>query len=124
MKTTTKHIVRLVLALCLVYYMPCMIRLITGYPCPACGTRRAISLLMQGDFIASLQMNPYGAIVVVVGVLSLLTALFKIQFMLRLWRWLHQDRDRLLKLILLVVVLFLMLLNWWWNIEKYNCSSI
>ncbi len=38
----------------------CPFRWISGIPCPACGTTRAILLLLQGEVSASLRMNPYG----------------------------------------------------------------
>ncbi len=41
----------------------CPIRLATGYPCPFCGTTRAICALSQGHLRSSLLYNPFGLIV-------------------------------------------------------------
>lgn len=38
----------------------CIFRNLTGAPCPACGTIRAILLALRGDFFSSLSTNPYG----------------------------------------------------------------
>ena len=44
----------------------CPFRLVTGYPCPFCGTTRAVGSLLLGDVSASLALNPLGLVFVVV----------------------------------------------------------
>jgi hypothetical protein len=39
------------------FAIPCLFRLLTGIPCPACGLSRAFVLLLQLDIWAALQMN-------------------------------------------------------------------
>ena len=43
----------------------CPFRLVTGYPCPFCGTTRAVGSLLLGDFSASVALNPLGIVVAV-----------------------------------------------------------
>lgn len=38
----------------------CPIRLLTGVPCPACGTTRSIGALCEGKFAESWKLNPLG----------------------------------------------------------------
>jgi len=38
----------------------CPIRLLTGIPCPACGTTRSIGALCEGNFAESWRLNPLG----------------------------------------------------------------
>jgi hypothetical protein len=38
----------------------CLFKNMTGFPCPSCGTTRAILLLLQGEPIQSIAMNPLG----------------------------------------------------------------
>lgn len=38
----------------------CPIRLLTGIPCPACGTTRSIGALCEGKFTESWRLNPLG----------------------------------------------------------------
>lgn len=38
----------------------CPIRLLTGYPCPACGTTRSIGCITIGRFNDAWQLNPLG----------------------------------------------------------------
>ena len=38
----------------------CTFRLLTGHPCPMCGSTRAVCALAAGDLHAALQLNPLG----------------------------------------------------------------
>lgn len=40
----------------------CPFRLITGYPCPACGTTRSICAISLGNFSRAWELNPLGFI--------------------------------------------------------------
>lgn len=37
----------------------CPMKLMLGIPCPGCGMTRATLLLLQGKFLASMEMNPF-----------------------------------------------------------------
>ncbi len=45
----------------------CPLRLITGYPCPACGTTRSAELLLVGQFRAALWYQPAILLLVLFG---------------------------------------------------------
>lgn len=36
----------------------CPIKLLSGLPCPGCGTTRAIGMVLDGDMIGGIMMNP------------------------------------------------------------------
>ncbi|MDG5767898.1 DUF2752 domain-containing protein [Balneolales bacterium ANBcel1] len=38
----------------------CPFKLLTGMPCPSCGTARAVLLITEGDLFTSVMMNPLG----------------------------------------------------------------
>ena len=38
----------------------CPIRLLTGFPCPACGTTRSVGAISTGDFDLAWNLNPLG----------------------------------------------------------------
>jgi len=40
---------------------PCVWRAVTGWPCPGCGTTRAIVRLLQADLPGALALNPLAA---------------------------------------------------------------
>ena len=100
-------------------YSVCMIKNVTGFPCPSCGTTRAVQLLFKGNFIDSLVMNPFGIFVssamlllpiwIVFDLLSkkqtLYTFYYKMEFVLK-------QKKIAIPLIILVIM------NWIWNINK------
>lgn len=50
------------LAICAYFpdFMPrCLLRLVSGYDCPACGAQRAVRCFAAGDFAAGFWCNPY-----------------------------------------------------------------
>lgn len=40
------------------YMLPCLNKEIFGIDCPGCGIQRAISLILEGNFIAAFKMYP------------------------------------------------------------------
>ena len=40
------------------HQLPCAYNSLLGVDCPACGSQRALDLLLQGEFIASFKMFP------------------------------------------------------------------
>lgn len=46
---------------------PCLLNLVTGLPCPACGMTTSIALLVHGDVAAAWRANWAGAIVGLLG---------------------------------------------------------
>ena len=47
----------------------CIIKNVSGYPCPSCGTTRAVTLLLKGIFIESLGLNPIGIVVTIIMII-------------------------------------------------------
>ena len=98
----------------------CLIKKATGYPCPSCGTTRAIVFLTKGEFIASVQENPFGLLV---GFWMLFLpfwigydVVFKkatfYQFYLKTESVLRKPK-------VAVPLIFLVILNWIWNLYKH-----
>lgn len=40
------------------YMLPCLNKRILGVECPGCGLQRAVSLLLEGDFVGAFYMYP------------------------------------------------------------------
>lgn len=53
---------------------PCPLRRVTGFPCPTCGTLRALRLMIGGEWAAALRMQPLVVALAGVGVLFSLYA--------------------------------------------------
>lgn len=41
------------------WFPGCLIKLVTGFECPACGTQRMIHALLHGDIMTALLLNPF-----------------------------------------------------------------
>ena len=99
----------------------CPIKRLTHLPCSACGTTRAISLLLDGRLNESIQMNPLGLITILSCSLVLVASIRDL--LLQDWL-LERVYNQLIKLIychkiaVIVIVSILSLSNWCWNIYK------
>ena len=98
---------------------PCIFHTITGYPCPACGTRRALLILLNGNIYDSILVNPYGLLLV------LLTAIYLTGMTIDFIRkkdqfqsWLTRAERHLMNKYILASIILLTILNWIWNIHK------
>ena len=98
----------------------CIIKNVTGYACPSCGTTRAVQLFLQGNFGASLQMNPFGIIVAILMVISPVWILFDVITKKEtFYFWYKKAEGTIRKPWLASILIVLVLLNWIWNIYKH-----
>ena len=97
----------------------CLIKSISGVPCPSCGTTRSILELLDGHFITSLQWNPMGIIVLLIMVTSpiwiLIDLLFKKESFLRFY---GRAENQLKSKWIAIPAIGLVVINWIWNICK------
>ncbi len=97
----------------------CLIKSISGVPCPSCGTTRSILELLDGHFITSLQWNPMGLIVLLIMVISpvwiLIDLLFKKESFLRFY---GRAENQLKSKWIAIPAIGLVVINWIWNICK------
>lgn len=97
-----------------------MIKDVTGYPCPSCGTTRAIKLLLQQRWIDSLSMNPFGFIV---GLIMVIVPMWiVIDLVLKketFFKWYKKTETTVRIPLIAVILILLVLLNWIWNIYKH-----
>ncbi len=97
----------------------CIIKNVTGFPCPSCGTTRAIELLLNKEFIQSILMNPFGIIVgfgmLVVPFWILMDLISKREtFYLAYKKTEKKIQTKGIAIFLIVLVVC----NWIWNITK------
>jgi Protein of unknown function (DUF2752) len=100
-------------------FTTCIIKRATGYPCPSCGTTRAVASFFHGEFINSILLNPFGIIVASIMIVCPVWIVIDLlnnketfhTFYIRL-EIIIKKRKVALFLITLVV------LNWIWNFYK------
>lgn len=96
-------------------HLPCIFKLLTGIPCPGCGTVRSLQLLVHGDVVGSVLTNPLGLLLSLLAVAALVLVI----------RDAIRNDDLLYRLMhhrwpvwALVAVVLLTVANEWWNIAK------
>jgi hypothetical protein len=64
-------------------FLPCPIRVVTGYHCPGCGSLRAIHYLLHGNVATAMSLNPLMVLSIpVVGAMFLKPAWFSKRWVL------------------------------------------
>ncbi|MGO1597132.1 MAG: DUF2752 domain-containing protein [Sphingobacterium sp.] len=94
--------------------------MVTGYPCPSCGSTRAIHLFFEGRFTDAMMLNPLG--IVSLFLLVFIVALLVIDVLAKK-DFYYQSYERLGKLLkeqhkLSAVLIVLVIANWIWNLYK------
>ncbi len=98
----------------------CIIKNVTDYPCPSCGTTRAVTLLLKGKFIESLVLNPIGIVVTIIMIIFPIWILIDIIFKKEtFYFWYKKAEGTIRKPWLASILIVLVLLNWIWNIYKH-----
>lgn len=98
----------------------CIIKNVTGFPCPSCGTTRAVTLLLQGEIIESLLLNPFGIVVAIIMIVVPFWILLDIVFRKEtFYFWYKKTEATIRKPWIAIVLIILVLLNWIWNIYKH-----
>lgn len=102
------------------FWRGCGMKQFFHIPCPACGSTRAMRLLLTGEFKESLLLNPNG--------LVLLSAMMIIPLWIVMDLLLNKDsfynsyqyvEQKLKNKRILFSFLFLYLINWGWNLMKF-----
>jgi hypothetical protein len=92
---------------------------VTGYPCPSCGTTRAVSLLLKGKLAESIALNPFGILLAIVmlffPVWILTDCILKKDTLLNTYK---KTESFIRKPWIAIILILLVILNWIWNIYK------
>jgi hypothetical protein len=97
----------------------CMIKNVTGYACPSCGTTRAISAFIKGNFTESVMLNPFG---IIVALLMVVVPLWIIKDLITKKNTFYQFYKKAEHIIqkkwIAIPLIILVVLNWIWNLNK------
>ena len=97
----------------------CIIKNVTGYACPSCGTTRAVLLLFEGKITDSLLLNPFGIIVAIIMTVLPVWVLTDIVLKKETFFKAYKKTESMIrKPWLAIVLVLLVLLNWIWNLYK------
>ena len=45
----------------------CLLQIVSGVPCPMCGSTRAVAALCSGDIESAIRLNPFGLVFFLIG---------------------------------------------------------
>lgn len=97
----------------------CPIKNVTGYPCPSCGSTRAVLLLLKGEFVQSLWLNPFG--IIVAGIMAVFPVWILTDIVLKKESFLNAYKKAetiIRKPGLAIILILFVVLNWIWNLYK------
>lgn len=97
----------------------CLIKNFSGFPCPSCGTTRAVTLVFRGRLWESLQMNPFG--ILVSAIMTIVPFWILMDMMLKkesFFIFYKKAEAVLRKKGMAIPLIILVFLNWMWTIYK------
>lgn len=98
----------------------CIFKRATGYPCPSCGTTRAVSYLFNGEIAKSFFLNPFGILVAGIMVVSPVWIFWDCIAKKQSFYNFYNKAEKLIKKKQIAVALIaLVISNWIWNIYKH-----
>lgn len=100
-------------------YSACMIKNVTGVPCPSCGATRSVMSVVEGQFANAVHQNPLGIVIaflmVALPVWIVVDLFRKSSSLLRSYQkfeiWFRQPK-------VAITAGALILINWIWSISK------
>jgi len=95
----------------------CVFKLVTGIPCPACGSTRSVLCILDGHFLEAFYCNPLGYVILP----SLIVLPLWILKDRKSFQQMYQQTEVLLrKRRIAIPAITLLILNWAWNFIKLN----
>ncbi len=102
----------------------CIVRNVTGVPCPGCGTTRSVMHVLHGDMQDALMSNPLGLLAVAaLSVLPLWIAVDLVRGRASLMHAYEMLNQQLARRAVLVVIVVLVICLWTWNIYNQGIGT-
>ncbi len=97
----------------------CIIKQVTGIPCPSCGATRSIISLLQYNLEEALYWNPIGIILVIIMTISPIWIVFDyLRKKDSLYIFYRRVEVLFRNKYIVGIAIFLILANWIWNYQK------
>lgn len=98
----------------------CIIKTITGVPCPSCGATRSVMSIFHGHFTEAFFWNPLGFLLATILVLVPIVLLYDKYYHKQSLLIIYQKTEQTLRNKKVYIPLILMIIiNWAWNIYKH-----
>ncbi len=97
----------------------CIFKNVSTFPCPSCGSTRAIVLLVKGHLLESLYLNPLGILASLIMVICPVWVSIDFLYSKKsLFDFYTLTKKFIEKKPISIILLTLIFLNWIWNISK------
>jgi hypothetical protein len=97
----------------------CIIKSISGVPCPSCGSTRSVISILNGDLIGALFYNPLGPVLLLIMfVLSVLLLRDGLLSKRTTAEWYRSTEQKIKNKYIAVPLTMAVIFNWMWNIYK------
>lgn len=97
----------------------CLFHIITGIPCPSCGSTRSVAALLHGHIMKSLAINPLGVLIAAIMVCAPVWLLYDLLTgRSSLYDSFCKAEILIARPVIAVPAIGLLILNWIWNISK------
>ncbi|MCD7937653.1 MAG: DUF2752 domain-containing protein [Tannerellaceae bacterium] len=98
----------------------CLFHEITGLPCPACGSTRAVLACMNGHYQAAFFINPLGLLTVLLFSLFCIWILWDLlTYRDSFYRFYRRAEEKIRKREIACIFILTVVANWIWNITKH-----
>lgn len=98
---------------------PCIIKNITGVPCPSCGITRSIREILYGNLSLAFWYNPLGFILLLLAIIVPIWILYDIITKKRgFLKYYHKIEAQISKKSIAIPLILLIVIIWIWNINK------
>ncbi len=97
----------------------CLVKNVTGLPCPSCGSTRAVAALASGDVYGALQWNPLGFLIATVLLIAPIWIGYDFATRKQTLVTFAERTERFLERPWVAIpAVALVLVNWIWNFSK------
>ena len=97
----------------------CVIKNVTGYPCPSCGSTRSVISILNGNFTEGLLLNPLGYVIATVMLVLPIWLIFDMALgKATLHKAYKKSEAALRKKPVAIILIIIIIANWIWNITK------
>ena len=97
----------------------CLIKKITGIPCPSCGSTRSVLEILQGNFSTAFYLNPLGYLILCIAVLFPIGLIYDLGFKQKRFFQFYNNLELFIKQRTIAIPLIgIVIVNWMWNIIK------
>ena len=97
----------------------CPIKTVTGFPCPSCGSTRAVFKILRGEFLEAIYINPLGILLIILAFICPIWLIY--DFLTKketLWIFYNRFESFINQKKIAIPLILLVIANWIWNILK------